>query len=123
MANVFRTPAILTKISSRADRSYTLTFNTQELAPVDVAEISQYLQGFGTVAFAVNDQQLEELDSLEAPEEIVEQGSKTKSERLRGVLFALWEYKHKEKYKTFDLFYSVYMEQVIDNVKRNLPAR
>jgi hypothetical protein len=49
-----------------------------------------------------------------------ESEGKSKSQRLRACLYRLWEQEYKWKYETFELFYSQYMEKVINKVKDNL---
>jgi len=47
-----------------------------------------------------------------------EVGSKTQSQRLRAVIFVLWEKEGKEG--TFDNFYRNYTEKIIDWIKLKL---
>ena len=48
---------------------------------------------------------------------------KTPWERLRAVLFLLYENEYKNKFKNFNEFYPFYMETIIDKIKEKLPAR
>lgn len=113
----FKTPATLTSLKSRVDRSYVVTFSTQELSPLEVAELSQYLQYYGTLAFAAGETNLDALDKLEIPDEIVEVGQKSKSQRLRNVLILLAKQKNEDP----DLFYAQQMERIINAYKLKLP--
>lgn len=118
---IFRTPATLTSIKSRVDRSYTLTFSTQELDPISVGELSQNLQAFGEIGFAVDEEQYDQLDKLEIPDMVLEEKEKSPSERMRAVLFVL--YKEKQVEKPFDTWYREYMEVIINQLKAKLPPQ
>lgn len=120
---IFRTPATLTSIKSRVDRSYTITFSTQELDPISVGELSQNLQTFGELGFAVDDEQYKVLDTLEAPNLLLEEGEKTPAERQRAVLFRIWEYSGKERYKTAQEHYMASMETILNQLKAKLPPQ
>lgn len=43
--------------------------------------------------------------------------TKSPSQRLRGVLYKLWETEYKNKFKTFQLFYSHTMEIICNHYK------
>lgn len=91
MSNIiFSTPATLTSIKSRVDKSYMLTFNTQELDPLAVGEISQLLQVYGTLAFVTKEEAVEDdFNGVEAPEEVIEPGRKSEAQHTADMLFAI----------------------------------
>lgn len=122
MNTIFKTPAILSKITSMKDRGYRLQLDTQELDPIQVGEISQFLSEFVMLGLAAPEEQ-RQLDDLEAPEVVIAKDEKSKSQQLRGVLYRLWEYQYTDKYKTFTLFYDNYLEQLIMQAKAKLPER
>jgi hypothetical protein len=121
MPNLFKTPAQLTSIKSKVDRSYSLTFNTRELDPLGVAELSANLMAEGTLGFATDDKMIDELDHLEVPEEILEVGQKSFAERARAVAFLRW--KNKGEPETFDIYWSRLKEEIIGQLKKGLPPR
>ena len=52
--------------------------------------------------------------------EPTESNVKTPSQRLRSVLFVLWNQSFKSEYEEFDAFYKIKMKQIIDNLKNQL---
>lgn len=109
---MIRLPAYLTGFSSRADRSAGIRFTTQELAPEDFVKLQELNGAFGQIVFREN-----ELQDEDIPQEDVEE-SKTPSQRLRGVLYRLWEQEGKKG--TFNEFYRARMEKLIDWHKAKL---
>lgn len=112
-------PAILEGFRSLKDRSYKIYFETGELTPEQAAGISTSLQQAGYVAFKTDvfkDSEKKMLDSLEAD---FEDKRKTPGQRLRGVLYRMFE-NNSEGYKDFNLFYQGKMEILIDHFKKKL---
>lgn len=64
----------------------------------------------------VSQKELDQVDALDP-----EFGGKSQSQRLRGVLFVLWE-KVPEGFKDFDSFYKHHTERIIDHIKSKIPA-
>lgn len=109
---ILKLSATLTAIQSKVDRSYVLKFNTQELGPLEVAELSQNLQQYGSLGFAVKDEVLEQLDHLEAPEEGMEAfEGKTPSQRLRDRMFVYYQDKFK-KSSGFNTWYADTLDEI-----------
>lgn len=98
--------AIVNKVSTLKDRSVKIELITRELDTKELAELF----------FSVNN----EVASVDIPEETGE--IKSKSQRLRGVLYKVWETNNelKQKYKTFSLFYDSVMEQIIEHYKEKI---
>lgn len=83
------------------DRSVKITLLTRELSPEQMAELF----------FSVN----EEIMSVDIDEKKAE--GKSKAERLRGVLYRIWENHHKDEFASSALFYDHMMEKIIDYYK------
>ena len=96
--------ATIWKVETMTDRSVKIILYTRELDPKELAELF----------FSVNN----EIASVDIPEETGE--LKSKAQRLRGVLYKVWETNSKEKYKTFSLFYDSVMEQIIEHYKEKI---
>ena len=64
----------------------------------------------------IDQRELKQVDQIDP-----EFGGKTPSQRLRGVMFVLWE-KVPEGFKDFDTFYKHKMEVIIDHMKTKIPA-
>lgn len=108
--------AIFSGIKSRKDRSYRLEFDSRELGGEDAATLLNMQMTEGWLLFAPTD----EIDNTHIPEERANAGvgMKTPSQRLRAVLFRLWEQAGKPG--QFEDYYRSKMEIVIDRFKENL---
>lgn len=97
--------AIIESVSTRKDRSLKVVLGLPEVDPKTMAEIM----------FNANQEVLE----IEIPDE--QRGeTKSRGQRLRGVLYKVWEQNHKENFSTFELFYAHKMEQIIEKFKEKL---
>lgn len=116
-------PAQFDNYSNRKDKTVTLRFITQEITPLEVANLHQLIDGFGFLYFksetALTKSEIEELDALET--DLVDNG-KTQSKRIRNVLYRIWEVDH-EGYTDFKDFYKFKTEQIITWLKAKLPER
>jgi hypothetical protein len=120
MSRTIICPAQLDGYSPRKDRTIGLRFITQEMTPDQVSNIHQLLDGFGYLYFktehALTRAEQDELDALET--DLID-NAKTKSKRLRNVLYRLWE-KDNEGHADFKDFYAVKMESIIEWIKGKL---
>ena len=107
--------AQLLKVESRADRTYKLIFNTQELKGEEAAKLLPLLLSQGYLLFSP-----QELDEADVPNEKPDlmTGTKTKAQRLRGVIYRVWE--QQGKHGDSESFYRTYMERLIEREKSNL---
>ena len=111
--------AQLESFRSLKDRTLKLSFITNEPTPEDLQEIAKCSGQFGFLAFkdeAFNNEEIEIVETLKAD---FEETGKTESQRLRGVLYRLWEQKP-EGYKIFADFYRAKMETLINHFKTKL---
>lgn len=94
--------AVIEKVETRKDHSLKLIVGTPELPPEDMVQLFQ----------SVNKESIE----LTMPVH-EEDAGKTPSQRLRAVLYVLWEQGGKEQYPEFDMYYRAKMEHFINAVK------
>lgn len=113
MDKPFQAQAILNRISYTADGGLSLGFVTQELDTASKVIASEYHKALGWLCFKANEWQDEELPKSEATD-----GRKSYGQRLRGVLYRLWEQGAKDV--DFDTFYRRRMEALIDKIKEKL---
>ncbi len=108
-------PAILSGVASRKDRSYTLKFETRELGK-DAAMLMELLQSEGYLLFSPNS----DLTEADIPDEKADAmtGQKTQAQRLRGVIFRLWE--QSGKHGNSEQYYQIITENLIDQLKEKL---
>lgn len=110
-------PASLKKVSSRADRTYDLTFSTRELSGEEAAFLLDEVLSEGWLMYAKN---TESLSNEVLPESNADSGvnAKSPSQRLRSVIYILW--KQKGQKGDYDAFYNSVMEQLIESIKDKL---
>jgi hypothetical protein len=106
-------------LKSIADRGMSITLVTNELTPEQAKELYSLLHAFCFTAFKKDDFKKNELEFLDHLETELDFKEKPKSQRLKAVLFRLWEQKP-EGYEDFELFYRFKMERIIDKIKNLL---
>lgn len=110
-------PIYIDGINTLKDGSVSLKLVTQELTPSKAGDVFALR---GKLCFAyfserqIEDNEKKIVDSLDP-----ELKGKTPGQRLRAVLFRLWEQEN-EGYKDSESFYKYKMEQIINTYKSNL---
>lgn len=113
MKYAIQTKAIITGLSSRKDRSLRLSIETPELSPDEKVAFMD-LQGINVDAyFKPLDYEVADIKEVKT-----DLDTKTPSQRLRAVLFLLW--RQEGEIGTYDEFYRLKMEKMIDHVKSKL---
>lgn len=118
MENKILLPAILTSYRPRTDKSWNIALNINEPSPEQKVIIDKMFQNACYVLIKdaeIVKEEVSLIDSLEAKEHKV----KTKSQRLKGVLYRVWEKYHKDK-MTDKEFYDSEMERIMDHYKSKL---
>lgn len=113
--NSVQFPAQLQSLTTKVDGSIKVTIETQELNGTDMAELFSYRNALGYVTFTPN-----AVTKVDVPKETVTDNSKSPAQRLRGVIYILWEQSGKAKFDTFAQYYDVQMERIINQVKDRL---
>jgi len=110
--------AIVEGLRSRKDKTIAITLGTQEMSPEKAGELfntnSKMVTCYLSIKGEITDNEAEIIDSIE-----VEAPGKRPSQRMRGVLFRLWE-QAPEGYTDFNLFYIHRMDQMIEKIKSKL---
>jgi hypothetical protein len=119
----FQIPAQLKKngIKTMADGGLNLTFETGEVSPAEFGALSMIRGKHGQVAFITKETPLvdSEIDQLDVPDVTPEfAGEKSPSQRLRSVLYRLWEQKGEKR--DFEVFYRTVMDRIIEQYKEKL---
>lgn len=107
--------ATIEKVQTMADHTLQVRIGTQEMKPPEMAELFSYV---GRYAMAQLETNLADIVKLDPPPMPKVEG-KSKSERLRGVLFLNWK-QASEGHTEFETYYSVKMETIIDYYKGKL---
>jgi hypothetical protein len=114
-------PAILESIRSLKDKSYKLTFETNELTPEELGAMGNSIQNFGYLAFKPDVFKSHELEVINSLKSDYEDTGKTDSQRLRGALYRLWERKP-EGYSDPQLHYRFWMNKFITHIKGKIES-
>lgn len=107
------------KIETMSD-GLKMTVYTNEVASEEMATLMKLKGKQGNMLFAPAEHEFTDEDLVDLPEVKVEEGQKTPGQRLRAVIFRLWERVDPGKKKTFEQYYREYMERLIDKIKEQL---
>lgn len=113
-------PAILQNLRTLSDKTFKLTFDTNEPTPEQIVAISTSIQTFGYLAFKTETFKEREKEAIAALETSYEDNAKTHSKRLRNTLYRLWEHEN-NGFKDFDSFYKYKMDEIIKHLQSKLP--
>jgi hypothetical protein len=111
-------PAYLTRYGSKADNTFSLSFNTNELKDSEVIALNKLKNQYGFLMFKSSEIENSELEQLDSVDMDLTDKSKTPSKRLRSVLYLMWEQNKEEG--TFKDYYSNCMERIIEHYKNKL---
>lgn len=113
---MLKTPSTISKVVTLADNTVRLQVDCQELSPESEAEIFLQRGKLGYFVFAAQG----DITDTDIPTEQIEfKGEKTPGQRLRGVLYKLWEQDH-AGFKDYETFYRSRMERLITQIKEKL---
>ena len=110
----------IAKVSTLADGSLSLTIHTQELPEETMMRLFKLRKKPGMVLISsdgINKQQVEEVEKFTSDFEV---GGKTPSQRLRAVLYRVWE--QTEQTYDFPIWYESQLERIINKYKATLDA-
>ena len=108
------------KVSTLADGSISLTIHTQELPEETMMRLFQLRKKPGMILISSDNISKEEVIEVEKFTMDYEIGAKTPSQRLRAVLYRVWE----QTAQNFDfpIWYESQLERIINKYKSTLDA-
>lgn len=111
----FELKSIVRRLNRKKDTSCSLTVETPKLTDEEFLSFCKLIDQSVVMTLTT-------IDGEPSKETVVktEVYEKTPSQRLHGVLFLLWKQRYQLQCKTFDEFYQLTMEKVIDQFKRLL---
>lgn len=112
----FQVSAQLMGAIPKVDGSMSVRFITQELPYQEKLLLMEYLGSAGWLLFKENSFKEEEVPKEDAPTD----DDKTPAQRLRAVLYRLWEQTAFDKGIEFETFYRKKMSFIIDQFKSKL---
>ena len=111
--------SILDGYRSLKDKTLKITFETQEPSGEQLVQIASLIGRFGFLAFKEDMFKENEKLAIETLKSDYEETGKTKSQRLRSVLYVNFEQDNKG-YEVFDDYYNHNMEKLIMHFKNKL---
>ena len=117
---IFQIPATVSKIQSMAHRSCRVQIDTHEnLTDEQMSRLMALHEKYGHLCFLAEDRQIDTADLIDIPDlPIREEDTKSPAQKLRGVLYVMWEQNGKDG--EFEVFYYKQMEKFINAVKEKL---
>jgi hypothetical protein len=112
----FQIPATLEGIAALKDGGMSVRFHTQEVNADEKVLLMQYFQKFGWLLFSEQEQNEDTLILEDIRKDV---GGKTPSQRLRSVLYILYQQSGRLDL-TFEQFYVDKMNQMIEQLKGKL---
>jgi hypothetical protein len=110
---------IVSSIRSLKDGSVSVAFETNELSPSKAGELFSLRGKIAALYISpketIPQKELDQVDSID-----VTMPGKSHSQRMRNVLFRLWE-QESDGFKDFNSYYAFRMENFIAELKNNLP--
>lgn len=113
---LIKVPAIMTRISPTKDGGFSMGFHTNEVT--DEKERSNMLSMYNTFGWCLFASENIYEVPLDRPDRMA--GQKSQSERIRAVLWRLWDAKYKDK-ESSEEFYNRMTEAYINRIKEELP--
>ena len=114
-------------IATRADGSIKVVVGSQELNSDTMTRLFDLRRKVGYVLISTKEISQEQIDAVETSTSNMEFSEKTPSQRLRGVLYVMWEKTQPkendqgiEKFVDFDLFYKRKLNEIINHYKKQL---
>tara|TARA_R110000824_G_scaffold14378_15_gene61269 strand:+ start:3061 stop:3450 length:390 start_codon:yes stop_codon:yes gene_type:complete len=116
------------KVSTLADGSLRVYVGTPELSNETMVSVFSLIKKPGFVLISANAINQDQIDAVEKATTNAEFSEKTPSQRMRGVLYRIWEKTQPKtmngdgvmEYVDFDLFYKRQMNKIIDHFKTKL---
>jgi hypothetical protein len=117
MSQPIQVPVLIQGLSTKQDGSIKIVMETRELGGQDAARLFDLRNSEAWAVIAATELRDEDVSlPTERPDPAV--GTKTPSQRLRAVLYRLWE--QSRGGTDFESFYRVRIEQIIDQLKERL---
>lgn len=104
-------------ITSRKDKTIKIVLGTQEITPENAGKLFELLNQLAFILISPKGINQEQIDAVEAVD--VDLGGKTQSQRIRGVLYKLFE-QDAEGYSNFDNYYKAKTEKYIEHLKAKI---
>ena len=108
----------INKVGTLADGTLSINLHTQELPADTMMRIFELNKKPGLVLISSDTISKKDIDEIDKFTSDFEFNQKTPSQRLRNVLYRVWE--QGEQNKEFRLFYEIQMEKIVNKYKAAL---
>lgn len=112
-------PGEISAIRTLKDRSVKIELTTQELSEGQAGSVFTMMNKYGIMAFKLEEMSQDDLDVLDSANVRLDDGRKSPSQRLRGVLYALYRAQSPEG-ENFEQFYVSTMEKILNHYKKQI---
>ena len=119
MTEIIRLACIYEGSRDLKDRTKKLTFQTNEITPEQAANLQMCVQNFVYILIKPEDFTKDEIKEMTEIKTVFEDTGKTPSQRLRSVLFRLWQ-QDSHGYKDFNIYYQYRIEILLNHFKSQL---
>ena len=117
MKDIFKAPAVISKIATMADRTIRLQVDCQEMSADDEAIVLKSRNKIGWFLFGESEITEDDLNDMNLPDyKPIEKKDKTPSQRLRAVLYLLWKQKGQKDIYGQQCDADTYYKQIIESL-------
>lgn len=113
-------PVTLKSYRPLSDKTFNITFSTQELTAEQLLDLNALLSTFGVMYYrgteTLSKAEIKELDNLDLD---IHDEPKSQSQRLKNVLYLNWQ-KDNKGYQEFKDYYKFETEKIIQHYKNKL---
>jgi hypothetical protein len=115
MSKVFQIPILVTGVKTTADKALEIKIHTRDVATFKNEHLASIMEMLDKEYWAAFSELEIKAEEIEVGEERVDRGNKTQAQRLRSVIFRLWEKTNQEQ--DSETYYRSYMESLINKLK------
>ncbi|QNK82570.1 hypothetical protein [Nakamurella sp. PAMC28650] len=117
MSGLFQAEGIVQSVKTLVDGTIKLDVAVQEVSPPEMALLFGLARKPGWILVKPNEITAEDIPIVEADFDMGE--TKSPGQRLRGVLFVVWQTKTSQK-QPFEVYYRAQLDRIIDRFKQEL---
>lgn len=112
-------PVTIENITTRKDKTLKVVLGTQETTPEQAGKLFELLNQYAVVYISGKDITHEQIKAVDEVD--IDLGGKSQSERIRNVLFLLFN-QDAEGFSNFDNYYQSKTEKFIEHLKSKIKA-
>lgn len=115
---ILQAMGVISKVTTLVDGGVKVVVDTGEMAPQQMTHLFALKGKSGWFVFKEDQVRLEDVPEIDTD---LDEVGKTPAQRLRAVLYVLWEQQaDKKAYPEFEVYYRSKLERIIDGLKEKL---